>query len=275
MNYIIVGKNIKSGSIDDDSSDLQKYFELGWEIVTTRLKLILMLKNKEINVNDTIVTFSDRAFLYTNLFKNVIDYKYYLKIKNKNNTIDLVSKRREILKNKKIYKDIWQYKGDVLNVNYSNFDISEKFIGLLVRKRSHAAIRNINDDYNYKFLNQAKIKNIKVFVFGMGSEYLCDNKNSFHVGLRDWASLMHNKNCMCITGGTSGGLMLGQVCCTNKMLIIDHNKIMKNKKLSKLQHPLYAGKCVHFSNVPLKYYYNLPNLEEILYDVENYYDQKT
>lgn len=268
MKNIIVGKNTSKGTVENDSADLQKYFELGWELMTTRLKLILMLNKKEISKSDVVVTSRDRMFMYENLFDKVVDCNNY---KPTGKKIDLVANCMNIVKDQQMYKDIWKYKKDVLNINYSNFDCNEKFIGLLIRKRSHCPERNVGDDYYVKLLQELKAAKIKTFVFGMGSDRFCDNKNSVYVNkLRDWATLMHHKNCLCITGGASGALMVGQICCNNKILLIDQTKIMKRPELASRKHPLFAGRCVHFSDVPIKFYFDLPKLKEIQQDIKNY-----
>lgn len=63
MKYIIVSKNINLGKIEDDNSDLSKYFELGWEISTTHLYAKKLLYENIINCDDCIVTTDERKFL--------------------------------------------------------------------------------------------------------------------------------------------------------------------------------------------------------------------
>jgi hypothetical protein len=40
MKYIILSKNINKGIVGDDSSNLNSYFELGWEVVGSRVEFV-------------------------------------------------------------------------------------------------------------------------------------------------------------------------------------------------------------------------------------------
>jgi hypothetical protein len=92
MKYLICSKNIKSGEMSNDSSNLNYYFELGWEMTTTHLYVKRLFYDKIINKSDCIVTTTERAFLYKGLFDNVIDYHDFLKVVHKTDiVIDLVS----------------------------------------------------------------------------------------------------------------------------------------------------------------------------------------
>ena len=79
MNYIVCGIDFKSGTKEDDSILLNQYFELGWEMVGSRIDVIAQ-KNMGLfdQENTTIVTLADRMFMYQKLFKNVISSKEFL-----------------------------------------------------------------------------------------------------------------------------------------------------------------------------------------------------
>ena len=63
MNYLILSKNINEGVVGDDSSSLAEYFELGWEVVGSRMDFIAKLNLGLIDKKTTtIVTIKDRMF---------------------------------------------------------------------------------------------------------------------------------------------------------------------------------------------------------------------
>ena len=65
MKYLILSKNVKKGIPGDDSRKLTEYFELGWEVVGSRIDFIADLNMGKIDRdNTTIVCIEDRMFFY-------------------------------------------------------------------------------------------------------------------------------------------------------------------------------------------------------------------
>ena len=86
MKYIIAGKNTAAGVKGNDSADLRVYFELGWEVVGSRLDAIKLLKTGALSNDDTtIVTVNDRKFMYSSIFKHVISWEEFLALVNARN----------------------------------------------------------------------------------------------------------------------------------------------------------------------------------------------
>lgn len=278
--YVICGKNINAGVCGNDSGDLNSYFELGWEIMVTRLKAIKLLCSNKITTGDTIVTFPDRRFLYTSIFENVITYAEYLNRcasnieKNmKFKVVDLVHTAQTIVKSKELYNFSEEELKVVKNVDYcdvSHYNTSDKFICLLIRRRDWCAERNGDENYYIELLEQFDKLNIPVYLGGLGTEKYAVHKNTKHVTLQEWATLMHHENCMALLGSTSGSsTLLGQLCCTNKILVNDPAGVVKQRQVI-YKHPLFAGKCVHFTDVPLKFYTSNPKIDQIFDDIKNW-----
>jgi hypothetical protein len=75
MKYIITGQGTKDGNNAEDSSTIKEYYELGWELVCTRLAALQMLVDKKISAADCIVTRRDRMCLYSKIFHNVVAFE--------------------------------------------------------------------------------------------------------------------------------------------------------------------------------------------------------
>lgn len=278
--FVITGKNKNAGVCGNDSGDLNSYFELGWEIMVTRIKALKMLKRGEITAQDTIVTFPDRRFLYSAIFENVITFQEYLEqaaeARNRRsalNTVDLVGKAHSIIGNRLTYQGLIPDHLDLITkIDYadlSKFDISNKFICLLIRRRDWCSERNGDESYYVSLLKQLSEAGIPVFLGGLGTEKYAVYDNVKYATLQEWATLMHHPNCMALIGSTSGSsTLLGQVCCTSKILVNDPSGISRQPEI--FTHPLFAGKMVHFTNVPIKFYRHYPSVNEIMGDIANY-----
>lgn len=273
--YIVVGKNKNSGVCGNDSGNLSCYFELGWELMVTRIKAIKLLKSGTITAQDIIVTFPDRMFLYTKIFNNVITYNEYTKlgkVKNmKLKTTDLVSKAPSLVRED--YSALIKTHLDLIRqVDYcdlSKFDISKKFICLLIRRRDWCSERNGDENYYMDLIQKFSKLGVPVFLGGLGTEKYAVGDNVKWATLQEWASLMNHPNCMALIGSTSGAsTLLGQLCCSSKILVNDPAKVSLEKKSFK--HPLLGGKDVHFSGVPFKVYTHYPSIDELNDDIVNY-----
>lgn len=270
MKYIIVNKSKKNGSAGDDSACLEEYFELGWELMVTRIQVINMLIDQVIKKDDCIVTCEDRKFLYTKIFKNVIDINEVSDINAVKNKIDLVDTCFETV-HSDMYDNLSKSKSKILDIDYSNldnFNINNKYICMQIRLRDHDFKRNGDLNFQINFLNELNVKGYTVFVGGKNSEKYCKNKNSIYVDkLRDWFSLVHNKNCLAVTGPTSG-FSSGSITLASvgaKLLVTDPTNISKLSIFG--VHPLFLGKCVNFTNMPFKYYTYEPTVDEFIKDI--------
>ena len=68
MKYYIVGKTSEKGPTYEDSGDLNSYYELGWELMMTRVRVKKMKHLGIFKDEDVVVTTNDeRKFLYFKL----------------------------------------------------------------------------------------------------------------------------------------------------------------------------------------------------------------
>ena len=266
MKYIIVSKNIANGKIGNDSADLGTYFELGWELIVTRAKLLDMLYSGLATKDDIIVTDVDRFFLYSSLFDQCMDYKDFIGLpKNeKSEKVDLVEILiTSILTNhtstvqapdRKLHQLLMKF--DYCDLK--NFDTSYNFVGLQVRMRDHNPQKNLPLEFWKEIICLLKKEKINSYVFGRGTEELKNEATC--VGLREWASLMNNPMCRSIVGTHSGGMVLGQFCYNgNKMIIIDNTRILQGDN-----HPLLFGECSQFSLGKKHFIESVPSPKELV-----------
>jgi hypothetical protein len=275
MTYYITGIDTSSGNKNDDSSNLLTYFELGWEIMTTHLKLKELLHNRDIYDNDVIVTCSGREFLYRKNFKNVISWKDYLKISHTKKEVNLC---QEFSTNLSLIDKITPKKDDSLIDLFFSFEKEENlkfnvdgdFACLVYRNRSHGSHRNMDINFFKKIINFLVNKfNLNIFVVGFGSEIFEDNKNVFSVNLKEFATLVNNDNCkLCVsslTGPPALTYFFGGVNLKN--IIIDIESARKDEYME--NHPLAMGNIFNYKNVETEFILGMPD-EVYLFNKINY-----
>jgi hypothetical protein len=253
------------GSINNDSSDLNRYTELGWELYSCRLQLIDLCQLGQLEKNDvTVVTHRDRFFLYDKMFP-VIDFSDFVKSNIPNeDVVDLVAGMAGFIDRnqwKPFYKNFDRDRELILNFNYSNisgkFTVDKPFVCILARFREHAAGRNVSGDYLNKVINFLKDKGIAVFVFGKMAEESLQNKNATYVNINEACYLMSQEQCKFLFGSMSGGTHLGLFCHKKQMLILDTSCFSKEKGVE--YNPLFMGKAANFTNVPIEFFYSNPH----------------
>ncbi len=272
---ILANKSKVKGVAGDDSDDLTKYFELGWELAVTRLKAIKLLANGDIDKDDIIVTVEDRKFLYTKHFNNVITYNRFLSYDGYQ-VFDLVDLSLDILKST-MYRNLIQTNlKEILDVDYSDLEgykIDEPFICMLIRFRDHCSYRSCDINYSKDLLKGLIDNGFRVFLGGKGNfdQFPNTDRCQYVPKLRDWASLVNHKNCLAVTGPTSGASsMLGQTCsaASSKILVMDPDKISMIGEFG--THPLFFGRGVNFTNVPVRFYCQYPTTEQLIHDIMNW-----
>jgi hypothetical protein len=265
MTYYITGIDTSSGNKNDDSSDLLSYYELGWEIMTTHLKLKELLHDGYISDNDVIVTCSGREFLYQKSFKNVITWKDYLKINHTKKEVNLC---QEFSSNHSLINEITPKKDDSLIDLFFSFEKEENlkfntdgdFVCMVYRNRDHGSHRNMDIDFFKKIIDFLKYKfNLNIFVVGFGSEIFEDNKNVFSVNLKEFTTLINNDNCkLCVsslTGPSSLTYLFGGVNLKN--IIIDIESARKDEYME--NHPLAMGNLFNYKNVESEFILGMPD----------------
>lgn len=285
MRYIITGKNIRKGVIGDDIDDnadlFHEYFELGWEVISSRLFAIRMLREGNISIDDTIVTVGDRMFMYTKIFKNVISYKKFRTMNiEENNILDLAkysSLDNHFISTQDINKDgivdihakysrFYDDYDFIVNFDFadiSHLPIDNDYYCVCLRYRSHTPGRNSPDTFWDDFLKKMKQMNKIVFVVGYGAESKCDGKNIIHIEkLSEYASLINGKKCKSTIGVPTGTITLAFFCCTNKLFILDHAHC--SNEILKVNNPLIGGESIRFMDIPYNFVTNDFNVDKII-----------
>lgn len=281
---IICGIDDKSGFSGNDSSLLNVYFELGWEIVTTHLDAKRLLHRNKINKDDTIVTCSGREFLYSGAFNNITTWNEYKK-NRRFDELNLVEKRVSAIGRKNYDKSLFWDNGDMacekcdIDINLiknikltdiSKYDISNKYCCFVYRKRDHCSNRNLPENYINELLNHILNLNYKIFIVGYGSQILCDDKNKIQVNLQEFATLINNQNCKFVLSTLTGPPHLTYFTGHNKLnnIIIDLHSSRHKDNFS-----VAMGNNINFTGVKSKFFKSLPDIniikKEINYINEN------
>ena len=269
MKYIKVSCDMES-SHESLGWDTSKFLELGWELGVTHLQVKRMKNNNEIDNDDIIVVSKDRSFLYENVF-NTINYKDFIKIEKPQNFIDLTLNTHDYLKQTSdmgYYKNkkytYWDNDIDLIkNINYDSlkdFKTDESFFIIHARFRKWAEERNFSFEFwEDKIKKLVEYYNIKCFVFGEGTEKLCDGVNVINVNLKEYASLLHHENCKFMVGSMSGGSMISQLCCRDgcPVFIIENHRQIP-------EHPLFHDESINFSKSVVMFVKNKDEISNVI-----------
>jgi len=257
MKYIKVSCDLEKSCVSLDW-DTSKFFELGWELSITHLQAKRMISTNQINPNeDVLVVSTDRAFLYENVCKTM-HYRDFIKQTRPDNFIDLTKSCSDYLKgtaDQGFYNGKYRFYNEdkhlIHNINYSNIQENEPFFIMHARYRNWCPERNFPLDFWVNSVN--KLTNhfkMKCYIFGENTEPLINNKNVFGVGLRDYATLLNNKNCKFFMGSMSGGSMVSQLCSHRdcKVFIIENHPRIIGHPLFHDESVNFAGCVTHFNN---------------------------
>jgi len=266
MKYIITSHDKKTGTVNNDSGNLREYFELGWELVISRLLLIDLIQKGQVDLkSDIIVTNSSREFLYTKFCNNVISYETFCKLNSNeqdkildivDNIVDWVhgqhhkipdwpwSKDENSIERFKYTKEQAPIIGDfqLLDVN-KIIKNNLNYICVVVRKRDWCKNRGYSDTDVQDILNFAKDNNLTTYIMGKDCENYTNNNDIFNVSLQEMASLINDNRCMGMISPISGGGMVRLFTGNCPLITFDmsgeYNKIF----------PLLWGDGAIFSNL--------------------------
>jgi hypothetical protein len=277
MIYFITGIDINKGSYENDSDFQKEYYELGIELATTNIFVKILNYYGLETEKHTIVTCSGREFFYNGLFKNVIDFKSFLNLgilklvgkdfvgKEFQEFDYVLNKYYNVIHLYRCYREFFLLKNiDLTNKNLvdticnfnlikdidKKFNLNLPFCCFVFRKRKHDEYRNLNPVLAKNLIDFiVKTLNLKVYVAGFDSEFLCDNKNIFYVNLQEYASLVNNKNCKFNFSTLTGIPHLTYFCGHSNLKNIildfdDHGKTNFNQCM---------GKNINFKNVKTEF----------------------
>jgi hypothetical protein len=269
MKYIITGKNISKGVIGDDSGSFEIYTELGWEVMVNRLRLIDLLQNKKVSKDDIIVTCQDRIFLYSKIFKNVIDFNSFKKLNIDNENILDLTKDMEAYIRTMIWTPQYNFlKRDLdiileIDTNFCcDLDIKKPFVCILARFRSWCSDRNTNVEYLNNLIAFLKEQKIDVFVLGMQAKEILNNEFPIYINLQEFCFLMQHPLCRFVYGKMSGPMHLAKFCCKSILIIDDDHGFRKQLDLE--NHPLFFGLSSNFTGIPIIFYSSPPQIIDFL-----------
>jgi len=237
VKYLIVSKDIVSGTHNDDSGNMYEYFELGWETVGSRFDVIALYNQGKLNPNEvTIVTVKDRMFFYTKFYPSVIDYQHFLSLNiPEEDIIDDWTKDHTSLRfcsdpnfsdgngryirheeDKDLIFDGW----DLENA----LEPDRPFLVLGIRWRAWCNNRNSDIFLFQKLLRKvrSRSRDLPMYVVGRGMEQFCEINSVAYVDkLRDFVSLVKNKNCLSLVSQSTGTALLALTCAETDVHIID------------------------------------------------------
>jgi hypothetical protein len=269
MKYIILGKSLKKGVSGNDSGDLSTYFELGWEVVGSRIDFIRLLKTENLS-NCVAVTTDDRIFFYSKFFENVISYDQFQKVVTFEDIVDdWTSSKTSGNYFSFLYEETFvdssgkyvYYEEDYDEI-FNGFDFSnvsikkpEKYVVIGLRTRDHSDQKNFTNyiDFYDKIIEKIKEEvTSNIFVVGFGTEKFCEKHQCKYVDkLVDFVYLIKDREkCIGQVTQSTGTLVLSLICSEVPIHLLDTNLVAQlNSKNAVL-----GGKCVHFCKGPIYHY---------------------
>jgi len=252
MKYYIVGKTSEKGPTYEDSGDLNSYYELGWELMMTRVRVKKMKHLGIFKDEDVVVTTNDeRKFLYTTEFNNVISWSEFINLGVNDNIVDLVNLSitdnhqdmiNDVIQDDDLINKLCSFEVD----SKSKLKIKDKFVCLQFRKRVHSSERNIDEEKFKDILNLiTENYGLDVYVMGFGSEMFCDNKKIFYANLQQFTTLINDENCILFYSAMSGVAHLSNFFTSKKTKHIV-NDISNCRNSSLNNHPLYMGDIFNY-----------------------------
>lgn len=284
MKYIILGKALNKGTINNDSSDLAVYFELGWEVVGSRMDIIKLINGNHINSEDTtLVTVEDRKFMYEKFFPNVISYEEFLNVKTPYDIVIDWTKNRQFsfLNAYNDYVDIqtkeYKYKHRDFETIFNGFNLDSAnlpnddtpFIVIGLRYRDHNNHKNANEVFFKKMVDELKSKvSKKIYIVGYGSEDFCQKNDCIYVNrLVDFVNLIKHKNCISLISQSTGTVCLSFLCSVAPIHLLDHTRCSEVNG----DNAVLGGKCIHFFQNGMTPHYELSEntLNKIMTSLKN------
>lgn len=272
MKYIILSKDMKKGKPGDDidtTSGIKEYFELGWESIGSRFDFIASYNQGLIDENNTtVVTIEDRMFMYSKFFKNVISYDEFKNIDVKE--IDIIIDYPESFPQVTAYypelfsdkndKNKYFRKKEDQDLIFNGFDIDDaikpesSFVVMCIRHRDWCKDRNSDLSFWQKLVNGINGAH-DIFVVGKNNENFCFENNITYIPkLRDYVSLIKNKNCKGVILQSTGTAVLALTCSESDIYFVDHAKV---SSLHNNASPICGSRQIHFFTGGLFPYYDL------------------
>lgn len=270
------GWSPKSGKPGDDSSDLSAHFELGWEVVGSRISLFQLLVENKVDENTVIYTAPGRECLYDSFFKTIktspdgIEDVCVNYVTNRN--YDFCFGKKPEIKRTCIFPEI-------LKENLSKFSILDKpkvknkFVCICIRIRDHGSYRNINKKYFSDLIQKYVTENYDVYLVGFGSDEFI-KENVYAVSLREFSYLTSHSLCKGVIGPPTGTLLLAHFSSRDGVPIVCVDE--KNERLPLLEqnNGILGGPIIAYKK---SFYYislGLRNVDDLFSEVKKFEDKE-
>lgn len=280
MKYYIVGKTSEKGSTYEDSGNLNSYYELGWELMLTHVRVKKMKHLGIFKDDDVVVTANDdRKFLYSTVFNKVISWGEFINLRINDNIVDLVNlsiaeghqdMSNDIIQDDELINKLCSFEVD----SETKLKIKDKFVCLQFRKRVHSSERNLDETFFKDVINLiTENYGLDVYVMGLGSEIFCDNKKIFYVNLKQFTTLINDNNCILFYSTMSGPAHLSNFFTSKKTKhIVNDITDELNGRNNLKNHPLYMGDIFNYAKANIEivpYYQNINFYKNILTNILN------
>jgi hypothetical protein len=263
MRYLILGKNIAQGVRSDDSGALNKYFELGWELVGSRVDFIRKVNSNPRYLQDTtVITPRDRIFFYSLIAPKVESSEIFFSEKIKHlNSEDVIEDWTESQKftflNAKNFASKetgkYLYADEDSRLIRDGFDLGKvtlnpantlPFVVISLRFRDHASGRNSAPRKAVKLITELQKNGIKnIYIFGRGSERIAQKVSATFVGrLDEFVFLIKHDQCLGVIGQSSGPIVLALMATPKLICIIDQTGAADLEG----NNAVLGGRCIQF-----------------------------
>lgn len=260
MTFYLASVDEAKGTVADDIRPKKRYYELGWEIISTHFDAKHGKKTREIDAErDTIVTCSGREFLYTAEFSRVISYQEF-QDSPPPPAAEVVS-LMDRFAGGRLPSDYFTGKhGPEARYRHydedreiiTNLDVAgatcrppaEPYCCFVIRKRAHGAYRNFDDDSALKILERLAESYESIFIVGRDLEQFFDLPKVRHVDLQTFAALIKDDKCHLIVGSLTGPMHIAALVSQARVcLVVNHD----GYDLSRENHPVLMGRCITYS----------------------------
>lgn len=204
----VISKLVSNGTCEDDSSELSKYTELGWELYTSGLHVKQMCMSGEIANDDFVMTHPDRMFMYRGLGPNVVSYDDVFLKNFDGEVIDLTQRLMSILDSYN-FRELREIEKRALSYHDAklSFVPSKKFVCFVLRLRSWVHDRGGPVKFWLERMREAHDAGYDVYCVGKDSEKLTPDY-VINVSLEDYVRLISHDLCYASMGPSSGCMLL-------------------------------------------------------------------
>lgn len=246
MNHILAMD--KTSTLREDSqSSFAHYTELGWEIAVGRFKVIRMMQEGKITKNDTIVTLSDRTFLYSKFCNTMAYNQSMVPEQGALHPFNYGEWGQEIhyVDKKQVP---WRWPEDIRFILDYDFEPVSPPPCVVInhRVRQWVPERNCKEADTQHYVSMALQMSLKPYISGRYADKV-DVRAEYIGSLRKVASLIHHPNCKAFIA-SGGPSLMAQQCCKNKLIFLNYCGCMGLNPLY-LQDQLNFSKCqIHIIN---------------------------